>query len=76
MLQLSLGIVASALAAFAGIYGLLWLACYISDHERLMMLHMYSSSIILSLAFGIILPMNISKLNPLLRHLRGKAPFS
>lgn len=62
MLRLLPGIIASALAAFAGIYGLLWLVCYISDHDSLVMLHMYSSSTILSVAFGVIMPLNIRKL--------------
>ena len=62
MLRLLPGIIASALAAFAGIYGLLWLVCYISDQDSLVMLHMYSSSTILSVAFGVIMPLNIRKL--------------
>jgi hypothetical protein len=76
MLRLLPGIIASALVAFAGIYGLLWLLCYISDHDRLMMLHMYSSPIVLSVAFGIILPLNIDKLRAIAGWVRRKAPFS
>lgn len=64
------GIIASTLAAFAGIYGLLWLVCYISDHDSLVMLHMYSSSTILSVAFGVILPLNIRKLTAIVAVLR------
>jgi hypothetical protein len=70
------GIIASALAAFAGIYGLFWWVCYISDHDGLVMLHMYSSPVILSVAFGIILPLNIRKLSAIIGVLRRKAPFS
>ncbi|MFC0808875.1 hypothetical protein ACFHWW_26120 [Ensifer sp. P24N7] len=58
MLALLLSMLASALAFFAGIYGLLWLACYVSDHDWLVMLHMYFSSAMLSLGFGLILPLN------------------
>lgn len=65
MHALLLGIFASALASFAGIYGLLSWVCYLADHDRLVMLHMYSSSIILSGAYGIILPLNIDKLHAL-----------
>jgi hypothetical protein len=57
MLRLLPGIIASSLAAFAGIYGQLWFVCYISDHDGLVMLHMYYSPIILSVAFGIIVPL-------------------
>jgi hypothetical protein len=76
MLRLLPGTIASALAAFAGIYGLLWLVCYISDHDSLVMLHMYSSPTILSVAFGIILPLNIGKLRAIAGWMRRKAPFS
>lgn len=73
---LMFGIIASALAAFAGMYGLLWLACHISDHDWLVMLHMYSSTVILSVAFGIILPLNTRKLPLIGGWLRRKAPLS
>lgn len=76
MVRLLPGIIASALVAFAGIYGLLWWVCYISDHDSLVMLHMYSSSTILSVAFGIILPLNIGKLPAIVGWMRRKAPFS
>lgn len=76
MLRLFPGIIASALAAFAGIYGLLSLVCYISDHDSLVMLHMYSSPIILAVPFGIILPLNIGKLPAIAGWMRRKAPFS
>ena len=75
MLRLLPGIIASALAAFAGTYGLLWFICYISDHDSLVMLHMYFSPIILSGAFGIILPLNIGKLCAIAGWMRRNAPF-
>lgn len=46
--------IVSALASYACIYALLSIVCYISDHDRLVMLHMYSSPVILSLAFGLV----------------------
>jgi hypothetical protein len=76
MLALMFGIIASALAAFAGMYGLLWLACHISDHDWLVMLHMYSSTVILSVAFGVILPLNTRKLPAIGEWLRRKALLS
>ncbi|MGH6808860.1 MAG: NrsF family protein [Ensifer adhaerens] len=76
MIRLLLGVITSALAAFGVIYGLLWLACYIADHDWLVMLHMHFSAVILSLAFGIILSLNFDKLNALRGRLRRKAPFS
>lgn len=76
MIALLFGVIASALAAFAGIFGLLWLACYISDHDLLLMMHMYSSPIMLSVAFGIVLPLNTRKLPAIVGWLRRQAPFS
>lgn len=76
MLRLLLCIISSALAVFTMIYGLLWLVCYISDHDSLVMLHMYSSSIVLSVVFGIILPLNMRKILAHIRVLRRKAPIS
>ncbi len=76
MVRLLPGIIASTLAAFAGIYGLLWWVCYFSDHDPLVMLHMYSPSTILSVAFGIILPLDIGKLRAIAGWMTRKAPFS
>ncbi len=45
----------SVLAAFAGIFSLLWLMCQVLDHDWLVMLHMYFTPIILSVALGIVL---------------------
>lgn len=76
MLRLLLCIISSALAVFTMIYGLLWLVCYISDHDSLVMLHMYSSSVVLSVVFGMILPLNMRKIPAFIGLLRRKAPLS
>jgi hypothetical protein len=55
VIAMSLKIILSMLASFALIFALLTLVCYVSDHDGLVMLHMYSSPIILSLAFGVVL---------------------
>jgi hypothetical protein len=76
MLRLLLCIISSGLAVFTMIYELLWLVCYISDHDSLGMLHMYSSSVVLSVVFGIILSLNMRKIPALIGALRRKAPIS
>ena len=76
MLALLLGMIASALASFSGIYGLLSVVCYIADHDWLVMMHMYSSSVILALAAGILLPLRIGELQALRDQIRRRALIS
>lgn len=74
--MLALGMIASTLVFFAGIFGVLSLACHIADHDWLVMLHMYFSSALLSLASGLILPLKFEKLNALRGQLKKRTPFS
>lgn len=76
MFRLSLTTIAPAVAACGAIYGLLWLACYLTDHDQLVMLHMYYSPIILSLALGIILSLDLGNARTLHGRSRGKASFN
>jgi uncharacterized membrane protein YdcZ (DUF606 family) len=54
-------IILAVLASLAGIYALLSIVCYISEHDGLIMLHMYSTPIILSGALGAILILTRSR---------------
>jgi len=56
-------LILSVLAAFAGIYALLSLVCHVSDHDGLIMLHMYFTPIILSAAFALILILTPKRLS-------------
>ncbi|WP_163271164.1 hypothetical protein [Chelativorans alearense] len=45
----------SMLAAFVSIFSLLWLVCHVLDHDWRVVLHMYFTPIILSVALSIVL---------------------
>lgn len=55
MFILASKILLAVLASYVGMYVLLSVACYLSEHSGLVMLHMYFTPIILSGAFGLIL---------------------
>ena len=55
MFILASKILLAVLASLFGMYALLSVACYLSEHSGLVMLHMYSTPIILSGALGVIL---------------------
>jgi hypothetical protein len=73
VIAMLLRIILSTLASFVVIFALLTLGCYATDHDKLVMLHMYSSPIILSLASGIVLLLSSSNPRALSRsqHERG-----
>lgn len=76
MFRLSLSTIASTITACGATYGLLWLACYVTDHDPLVMIHMYLSPIILALALGIILSLDLGNVHARRRSFNGKALLS
>ncbi|CAN7569937.1 hypothetical protein LJR231_004196 [Phyllobacterium sp. LjRoot231] len=52
--------IVTGLISFAALFLLFSIACYLSGHDRLMMLYMYWSPFFLSLAVALTLPLDIS----------------
>jgi hypothetical protein len=53
--------IVTGLISFAVLFLLFWIACYLSGHDPLMMLYMYTSPFILSLAIALMLPLDTSR---------------
>jgi hypothetical protein len=68
--------IVSTLASFVCFFALFSVVCYLTDHDQLVMLHMYSSPVILSLAFGIIFLLSTdSQLGSADRVRNGSTPY-